>query len=494
MATYPIKVLSDETGTPFIPLVNAEAIVDANGLTLEEKLANKLEATNLIGGDNILLTVEGNNITIATDNSGAENNVVNNLTTNSSGVGVLDAYQGKVLNDTIEEVKGEIPEVINNVETVDTVNALSAYQGYLLKQQVVPTGGAEGQVLKKSSDKNHALEWGDAADPNAIIGDGSIKKIVEVTYDEYTALEEAGQLEDTTEYHISDWNENERTYLTETDIQEMIDETTDTMMDLKYSTLLEEGVDLDDIVVPGVYKATTSAVSSILNKPVGYVSAFTLNVLQYASNIDNPTNIRQEAIMGRGICIRRTVDGGATWTDWEVIAHYGIGDILITNTNTSPSVRLTGEWSLINKEFSSYKDAPTESLATYFTVTENAELTSFAWVCNGNTMSIRVGLKPLVVLGDAQVNLGQLNMTALGISRLPLSRYAQLAGSDTGEGAVMYNITYDGIVNAVDFIPITDGGTMPANTSSIYIEQTYVFNQSYMLDDNCNRFYWQRTA
>ena len=50
-------------------------------------------------------------------------------------------------------------------------------------KDLIPEGGQSGQVLIQ--DANGELTWGDAADPNAIVGDGSIKKIVVMTYEEY---------------------------------------------------------------------------------------------------------------------------------------------------------------------------------------------------------------------------------------------------------------------------------------------------------------------
>lgn len=191
MAKYPIKMLKDEEGTPFVPLVSTEALRTPEGETIEEKLEKKLEPSNIIAGTDITLSVDGNNITI---NNASKGVLIDNLTTEQSGVGSLDAHQGKILKDMI-------PDVVNNLTTTSTDKALSAYQGYLLNHKVVPTGGTTGQVLKKSSNDDHALEWGDAADPNAIIGDGSIKKIVELTYEEYQALE---TIDPNTEYHIID--------------------------------------------------------------------------------------------------------------------------------------------------------------------------------------------------------------------------------------------------------------------------------------------------
>lgn len=191
MAKYPIKMLKDEEGTPFVPLVSTEALRTPEGETIEEKLEKKLEPSNIIAGTDITLSVDGNNITI---NNASKGVLIDNLTTEQSGVGSLDAHQGKVLKDMI-------PDIVNNLTTTSTNKALSAYQGYLLNHKVVPTGGTTGQVLKKSSNDDHALEWGDAADPNAIVGDGSIKKIIELTYEEYQELE---TIDPDTEYHIID--------------------------------------------------------------------------------------------------------------------------------------------------------------------------------------------------------------------------------------------------------------------------------------------------
>ena len=139
MATYPIKVLKDETGVPFVPLVSSTGITSPDGTTLEDSLSVKLESGNIIAGDNIILTKKGNDITITGTASGAANKVIDNLTTTESNVGVLDAHQGYVLNNKITEMaetlEGGIPQVINNCTTVDTVNALSAYQGYLLNSK-----------------------------------------------------------------------------------------------------------------------------------------------------------------------------------------------------------------------------------------------------------------------------------------------------------------------------------------------------------------------
>ena len=226
MATYPIKMLKDEEGKPFVPLVNFDAIKDQGGESLMETIDNKLEATNLIAGNQIELSVNGKNVTI--HNSSKGSTLINNLSTSVAGEGALDAAQGKVLKDSI-------PEIVNNLNTIDSTKALSAHQGYVLAGRSVPVGGATGQVLKKSADDDYSLEWGDAADPNAIIGDGSIKKIIDITYDDYIKLEKENKIDATIEYHISDANDQAGTYITEAEIQNMIKSSMPTTQDVTSS-------------------------------------------------------------------------------------------------------------------------------------------------------------------------------------------------------------------------------------------------------------------
>lgn len=127
MATYPIKMLKDEENKPFVPLVSTDCIRDENNQTLQQILDKKLSPNNLLAGDYVNITTEGNNCYVNVDLP-ANLNIINNLTTNSAGQGALDAYQGKVLKDSI-------PQVVNDLSSTSTVNALSANQGYILNNK-----------------------------------------------------------------------------------------------------------------------------------------------------------------------------------------------------------------------------------------------------------------------------------------------------------------------------------------------------------------------
>ena len=207
MATYPIKMLKDESGKAFVPMVSAESIYTNDSMSFEEKLATKLEPNNLKSSSSVTVVKNGNDCSFEVD-FGASDNIIDNLNTTVAGQGPLDARQGNVL-------KNMIPAIIDNLDSSDSSKTLSANQGRVLKDMSVPTGGATGQVLKKASDNDHELEWGDAADPNAIVGDGSIMKIIELTYAEYKTLESNGQLKEDTEYHITDVENGTASYMTE---------------------------------------------------------------------------------------------------------------------------------------------------------------------------------------------------------------------------------------------------------------------------------------
>lgn len=127
MATYPIKMLKDEENKPFVPLVSTDCIRDENNQTLQQVLDKKLSPTNLLSGEYVSITTEGNNCYVNVDLP-ANLNVINNLTTASAGQGALDAHQGKILKDSI-------PQVINDLSSTSTTSALSAKQGYVLNQK-----------------------------------------------------------------------------------------------------------------------------------------------------------------------------------------------------------------------------------------------------------------------------------------------------------------------------------------------------------------------
>lgn len=102
MAQYPIKMLKDENGTPFVPLVAPEAVKDNQGTNWQALIDKKLEKTNIIAGDNITLSVSGNDITINSQAGGTTDY------TTLSNKPSLDTTSDVSLNPLKEEINGEI--------------------------------------------------------------------------------------------------------------------------------------------------------------------------------------------------------------------------------------------------------------------------------------------------------------------------------------------------------------------------------------------------
>lgn len=102
MAQYPIKMLKDENGTPFVPLVAPEAVKDTQGTNWQTLIDKKLEKTNIIAGDNITLSVSGNDITINSQAGGTSDY------TTLSNEPSLDTTSDESLNPSKEEINGEI--------------------------------------------------------------------------------------------------------------------------------------------------------------------------------------------------------------------------------------------------------------------------------------------------------------------------------------------------------------------------------------------------
>ena len=280
MAVYPIKMMKDESGQPFVPLTSLDAVIG------EKNLQYILDAEELSAGHfrvnfkdlgmkditNSIIVVRWPQITstvkpsylklnnnteaILYDGTGKEymdledaSGTINLLaydgtkwiqaTGSGSGGGhvitdgeghsmeqqkVLSFVGFNVENDAANRATKIVnPTPINNLTTTESgQGSLDAYQGNILSKRSVPTGGTKGQVLAKSGNGDHQLEWINQDSDDVVTSDGSIEEIIGVTYEEYKALEAAGELKATTQYHITDFSEENMSFISEEEIQTMI--------------------------------------------------------------------------------------------------------------------------------------------------------------------------------------------------------------------------------------------------------------------------------
>lgn len=95
---YPIKTLKDERNELFIPYTTSTSVVTSNGSVLQNVLDVKLDPADVKSGSDIKVTQGTDNVTVAWVRP-TNLTVKNQLDVSSAGQGVLDAAQGKVLND-----------------------------------------------------------------------------------------------------------------------------------------------------------------------------------------------------------------------------------------------------------------------------------------------------------------------------------------------------------------------------------------------------------
>jgi len=196
-----------------------------------------------------------------------------------------------------------------------------------------PKGGTTGQVLTKASDQDGDLIWSDAADPNAIIGDGSIKSIVECSWEDYKQLEHDNLLKEDTEYHIDGSVYGELTGLTEGAIRNIIDTTLDEKLEGGFgggTVAIENSLTSDSTV-----KALSAAQGKLLNEKFNdYALTSSLNNYLPTSGGTISGNLLVSGTISIGTNNANTTD---TWI--PVIGQYGIYEH--TQREFASSVRST---------------------------------------------------------------------------------------------------------------------------------------------------------
>ena len=169
MATYPIKMLRDEAGTPFVPLINTEAIVDPDGSTLADKLAHKLEITNIIQGDDVVIAKDADTDTVTI--SAIIPEIVDNLESSKS-TATLSANQGMELNVKINNLQTSLDI---NVETINRVLENKAAKATTLSGYGIIDAYTKEEVDTKISSvyryMGSVATEGDLPTENVVIGD-----------------------------------------------------------------------------------------------------------------------------------------------------------------------------------------------------------------------------------------------------------------------------------------------------------------------------------
>ena len=280
MAVYPIKMMKDESGQPFVPLTSLDAVigeknlqyildavqvspghfrVNFNDLTMKDitnsvivvrwpQITSTVKPSYLQLNNNteaILYNGTGTEYMDMTDSSKTINLIAYDgskwIQASGSGSGgghvitdgeghtmeqqkVLNFVGFNVENDSANRATKIInPTPINNLTTNESgKGSLDAYQGYILSGRTIPTGGSTGQVLAKKSENDYQVEWVDKDGDDVIKGDGSINEAISLTYAEYKEMEFDGRLDAKTMYYINDMDNIGWTTLSEDEINDIV--------------------------------------------------------------------------------------------------------------------------------------------------------------------------------------------------------------------------------------------------------------------------------
>ena len=169
---------------------------------------------------------------------------------------------------------------------------------------------------------------------------------------------------------------------------------------------------------------------------------------------------------------------------------YPVGSKYISKENSNPSKIFGGTWKLVDKEF---KSDMLSGLKYFDANSTNATTTSVYVTRSGHTLSIRLGLTNNVAFRDSALNLGTLNLKELGVSRLHFTNFYIPLYSDAGNGLVFGYFDWETGEYYTSDVIAKSGATIPAD-NQFYGTINITIPFDYMLDNSCDKFYWERTA
>ena len=406
MATYPIKMMIDESGQPFVPLTSLDAVIGEKNLQyiidateasaghfniiIKDVTLDKLKNTVVVvRWPQISSTVKPSYLQLNEEEeivlyngSGTEyldledaSNTVNILAYDgekwilTSGAGSGSGHiitdengntmeQQKVLNFVGFNVENDAgiratkiinPAPINNLITDESgLGSLDAYQGYILSSRSIPAGGNAGQVLSKKNGSDYQVEWIDRDGDDVIKSDGSILKIVSLTYEEYQALKDQGQIDANTQYHITDVADGTASIMTSAQIQEMIDASIENLSTVAISgsyTDLSDKPTIPSVVNNLTSTSTTSALSANQGKTLQtYIDGIRLTYDQVTGLSLGPSTTYQLTWPSKGhVCFIEPLvwSSGSEYSGGQFVVP-GSAYTYITNNDTDGTYR--GIW------------------------------------------------------------------------------------------------------------------------------------------------------
>lgn len=188
------------------------------------------------------------------------------------------------------------------------------------------------------------------------------------------------------------------------------------------------------------------------------------------------------------------VGGGGSFTSASeaiasgaLLAKFGVGSVVMTDSNTNPQDSLGGTWTLIDKEFISQSRTATVSQNT-----TNFSALSVTAIYDSHTITFVGSMTSSVSITGTNLEVLTQTLTNNGASALasaiPFTGYC-----DSAHAIVLMDIGTDGRVRTLDVV-VRGTGTSVTSGNTFNWSVTCPCAYTDMEDGFCDKFYWQRTA
>lgn len=165
-----------------------------------------------------------------------------------------------------------------------------------------------------------------------------------------------------------------------------------------------------------------------------------------------------------------------------------IGSIICMSTNSPPSF---GTWRLVDKLYT-YGNGSNIAYATP-NATNIASIDTCSFIRTGHVVKINLGFTTAVTFTDSTFEICTLDFNTFGLSQIPyVQRFTTF--SDGGQVVLSLSLSSAGVLSCVDVFQRNNTEAKLAPQAISYFTMILPVRYTHMLDNKCDKFFFQRTA